>query len=133
MRLAAFIAVAALSVAGAASAKAIGVVEAKSVFFGLDMGGVYEPDGTLWRECIAPSGKTQYWIDGFTDTGRLTVRPDGALCFSYESSEFKRTSCFSAERKDKGWRFVNVTDPSIVFVAQRATPTKVCEDNVPTS
>lgn len=133
MRLAAFIAVAAFSLAGAASAKAIGVMEAKSIFFGLDMGGTYEPDGSLWRECIAPSGKTQYWFDGYTDTGRLSVRSDGALCFSYQATEFKRTSCFTAERKDKGWRFVSVTDPGVVFVAQRATPTKICEDNAPNS
>jgi hypothetical protein len=131
MRIPVLIAVAALSIAGVASAKVIGGAEARSIFFGLDMGGVYEPDGAPWRECIAPSGQTHYWYDGDNFIGKLNVRDDGALCFAYDYTDFKKFSCFTAEREGKGWRFVSVTDPAVVFLAKRATKTKVCTDNAP--
>jgi hypothetical protein len=123
--------VAALAMTGGVAYAKITAVEAKMTFFGLDMGGVYEPDGAPWRECIAPSGETHYWFDGYTDVGKLTVRADGALCFAYASREYKNTACFTAEKQGKGWRFVSVTDPDVVFLAKRATKTKVCSDNAP--
>jgi hypothetical protein len=131
MRLPIFIAAATFALsAGFAYAK-ITAAEAKSTFFGLDMGGVYEPDGAPWRECISPDGQTHYWFDGYNDIGRLTIRADGALCFAYASREYKDTACFTAERKNKGWRFVSVSNPDVVFLAQRATKTKVCSNNAP--
>jgi hypothetical protein len=129
MRLSVLITAAVLSLAGAASAKVIGPAEAKSTFFGLDMGGVFQPDGSPWRECISPNGQTRYWFDGYNDIGKLTIRNDGALCFSYAKTDYKRVGCYTAEKQGNGWRFTSVEDPSAVFVAQQAVKTKACSDS----
>ncbi|MGE3302778.1 MAG: hypothetical protein AB7M12_06660 [Hyphomonadaceae bacterium] len=127
---AAIVAIAMLAGAGPAlAAAAIQAGEAKATFFGLDMGGVYKPDGAPWRECITPAGETTYWMDGAVDKGRLSVRDDGALCFSYASSQYQRQSCYWAVREGQGWRFTNVHDPEVVFLAQRAQRVKTCAGN----
>lgn len=134
MRLPVFLAAAIIaSASGVAFAKTIGAAEAKKAFFGLDMGGVYEPDGAQWRECIDAKGVTQYWFRGALDEGRLIISDKGELCFSYLSRGYKDQSCYTAERKAKGWRFVNTVDPSIVFVATRATPTSACRGDAPSA
>jgi hypothetical protein len=119
---------ASLALAGAAPAfaAALSAAEAKRVFFGLDMSGIYEPDGSKWRECIEPAGNTSYWIDGYYDKGRLRVREDGALCFSYASRHYARESCYTAERRGAGWRFVSIDSPDAVFLATRAKSVKAC-------
>jgi hypothetical protein len=134
MRLPTFLVAAVLaSVSGVAAAKTIGAAEAKKAFFNLDMYGVYEPDGAQWRECIDATGATQYWFRGALDTGRLTISDKGELCFSYQSSGYKNQSCYTAERKGQGWRFVNTIDPSVVFVATRALPTSACRGDAPSA
>ncbi len=118
-----------LGLATPALAKALSAAEAKKAFFGLDMTGVYEPDGTPWRECVKPSGETVYWYRGTVDLGRLAIRKDGALCFSYKSSDYSQTdNCYTAVRQGAGYRFTHVTDPSSVFVAKQAKPIKACPD-----
>lgn len=134
MRLRVFLAAALLAgVSGVAYAKTIGAAEAKKAFFNLDMYGVYEPDGAQWRECIDAKGATQYWFRGAFDAGRLIISDKGELCFSYKSREYKEQSCYTAERKGQGWRFVNTVDPSIVFVATRALPTSACRGDAPSA
>jgi hypothetical protein len=113
--------------AAPALAKGINQAEAKRVFFGLDMGGIYEPDGSPWRECIERNGATRYWAGGdMIDEGKLTVRDNGEVCFSYKSSDYRNTSCFTADRVGKGWRFTSVNDPTSVFLATQARPVKSC-------
>lgn len=118
--------IAAVAAAAPALAKTISEAEAKRTFFGLDMGGVYQPDGAPWRECIEPSGKTRYWHDGVYDNGKLTISKEGYLCFSYESRNFQDQACFTAERSGKGWKFVSIEDAASVFLATRATKVKAC-------
>lgn len=129
-----FAAIFALGMVSPALAKALSAAEAKKAFFGLDMTGVYEPDGTPWRECVKPSGETIYWYRGTIDFGRLTIRNDGALCFAYKSTDYAQTdNCYNATRVGGGYRFTHVSDPSSVFVAKQAKPIKACPDpNAPT-
>jgi hypothetical protein len=113
--------------AAPALAKGINQAEAKRVFFGLDMGGIYEPDGSPWRECIERDGSTHYWAGGnVIDQGKVTVRDNGEVCFSYKSSGYRDLACFTAERRGQGWRFVSVNDPTSVFLATQARPVKSC-------
>jgi hypothetical protein len=120
-----------LCAAGAAWSKPIGAAEAKRTFFGLDMSGIYQPDGEPWRECVTSQGDTIYWFGGQIDYGRLSVRDDGVLCFSYQSSDFKHQGCYTAEPDGKGWRFADVSDPTSVFLAQHTTRAKTCDANAP--
>jgi hypothetical protein len=71
----------------------VGAAEARRLFYGIDMQGKHEPSGDEWRECIDPDGKTVFWIGGRYDEGRLVIRRDGALCFSYASSGFRDQAC----------------------------------------
>jgi hypothetical protein len=101
----------------------------------LDMRGVLDGEGVPWRECIEPGGKTVYWFRGAVDRGRLTIRGDGALCFSYESRNFEDAACFFAEPIAGGnFRFTEdfPTDPS-VFVTQSVRRVKACTADVPVS
>jgi hypothetical protein len=118
-----------LGLATPALAKALSAAEAKKVFFGLDMTGVYEADGTPWRECVKPNGETIYWYRGTVDLGRLTIRNDGALCFAYKSSDYSQVdNCYTATRQGGGYRFTHVADPTSVFVAKQAKSIKACPD-----
>jgi hypothetical protein len=118
-----------LALAPHALAKALTAAEANKIFFGLDMTGVFEPDGTPWRECVKANGETIYWYRGTVDFGRLTVRNDGALCFAYESSDYAQTdNCYRADKQGAGYKFTHVTDLGSVFVAKKVQSTKACPD-----
>lgn len=128
-------AMAAATIAGAAYAAKLDAAAARKQFFGVDMRGVLDGEGVPWRECIEPGGKTVYWFRGAVDRGRLTIRGDGALCFSYESRNFEDAACFFAEPIAGGnFRFTEdfPTDPS-VFVTQSVRRVKACTADVPVS
>jgi hypothetical protein len=109
--------------------------EAKKAFFGFDMEGYVEGSNTSWRECIEPAGKTSYWYDGAFDQGKMRVRDDGALCFSYASSGFAQEGCYFAHHEGKNWRFVGETQGDGVFVTRRTRANvRACPgEQVPTS
>jgi len=122
------IALAAVSVAAVAQpAGYLSAPEARRVFFGIDMQGEHRPSGVAWRECIDPDGKTSYWLNGGYDEGRLTVRGDGALCFSYASSAFRDNACWRAKRVNPtNYRFESVDGEDGVFVTTRTVPAQRC-------
>lgn len=101
--------------------------EARRVFYGIDMRGTHQPSGDTWRECINPDGKTGFWFNGGYDEGRLVVRPDGALCFSYASSGFREESCWKVRRVNPtNYRFESVDGGAGVFVTSRTQPAQAC-------
>lgn len=101
--------------------------EARRVFFGIDMQGVHQPSGDAWRECIDPDGKTAYWLRGAYDEGRLTVRRDGALCFSYASSGFQDQACWKVKRVNPtNYRFESAEGQTDVFVTTRTRAAQTC-------
>jgi hypothetical protein len=103
-----------------------------SAFLGFDMSGYVEGTNRQWRECIKPAGVTSYWIEGFFDQGRVRVRDDGVLCFSYKSENFAREGCFIAERRGENWRFTDENDRQTVFVTTHTRKNvKACPTNLP--
>ncbi len=111
------VSIAACAGSAAAAAAAVGAAEAKRTFFGFDMQGYLAPTGEKWRECIEKSGATRYWFGGEVREGRLRVREDGALCFTYAEDGFRSEGCYAAHRSEgDNWRFVDVRDPDAVFV-----------------
>lgn len=110
----------------AAQAPFLSAREARAAFFGLDMGGVHQPGGARWRECTRRDGKTTYWYGDRIDQGRLTVRDDGALCFSYATTQYREASCWRARREGAGYRFEETTGSSDVFIATRAQRVRSC-------
>ena len=97
-------------------AAALTPTDARRAFLGLDMRGYVEGSNAQWRECINPAGVTSYWIEGSFDEGRLRIRDDGVLCFSYKSASYADEACFTAAAHGANWRFVDVADPRSVFV-----------------
>jgi len=126
LRLGLALSLAALSLAAAAPLDAS---SARRTFFGVEMSGVMlgETKEVPWRECVDPQGRTVYTFAGAVDQGKLRVREDGALCFSYKSSGFADEGCFAAYREAKGqFRFVGL-DGESVFVTRRIRPgVKAC-------
>jgi hypothetical protein len=121
-------------VASAAAAQGgwLSAPEARRIFFGIDMSGRYEPSQEPWRECIAPDGKTAYWFGGAFDEGRLTVRRDGALCFSYASSSYKDEACWRVKRTAKAaYRFESTDGTPGVFVTTATRPAQSCPGRAP--
>lgn len=124
---------AALALAAAAATAAPGApldaATAKRTFFGIDMNGVMKSEGgeIAWRECVDPKGATVYWFAGSVDRGRLRVREDGALCFSYQSSGFAEEGCFAAyaEGKDQ-YRFVGLDSDSTFITRRLRKGVKAC-------
>lgn len=101
--------------------------EVRRIFFGIDMQGMHQPSGDVWRECIDPDGKTAYWLRGAFDEGRLTVRRDGSLCFSYASSGFRDEACWKARRVDAtNYKFESADGEEGVFVTTRTRPAQSC-------
>jgi hypothetical protein len=101
--------------------------EARRIFYGIDMQGQHQPSGDNWRECIDPDGKTAYWFNGRYDEGRLVIRPDGALCFSYASSGYRDQACWAVKRVDQtNYRFESVDGDAGVFVTTRTRPAQAC-------
>ena len=101
--------------------------EARRIFYGIDMQGEHQPSGQRWRECIDPDGKTAYWLDGAFDEGRLTVRADGALCFSYASSGFRDVACWRAKRVGRSnYRFESESGGEGVFATDRTRAAQSC-------
>lgn len=114
----------------AAAAQATGYLsapEARRVFFGIDMRGTHQPSGAAWRECVTPDGKTSYWHAGAYDEGRLTIRQDGALCFSYASSGYRDSACWKVKRVNPtNYRFESVDGDEGVFLTTRTQPAQSC-------
>lgn len=107
---------------------AMGAAEARRTFFGMDMEGVHQPSGQRWRECIDARGKTTFWFAGMIDEGRLTVRNDGALCFSYASSNFRDVGCWRIKLQSRGaYRFEHVDGETGVFVTTSARRVRTCQ------
>lgn len=133
----ALLALAVAVIAGPAMAQAfLGAGEARRTFLGMDMEGVHQPSGERWRECIDPHGRTTYWYAGTVDEGRLTVRNDGVLCFSYASSQYQSNSCWRAIRQGRaGFRFESADgDGGGVFVTTGARRVSSCQGrDVPVS
>jgi hypothetical protein len=105
-----------------AAAAAIDAATARRTFFGIEMSGVMldGPREVHWRECVDPQGRTLCTFAGRVDHGRLGIREDGALCFSYQSTRFAEEGCFGAYREAKGqYRFVGVDGDGSVFVTRR--------------
>ncbi len=126
-----FIALAALSVMTAAAwAQTSGYLsapEVRRVFYGIDMRGTHQPSGAAWRECVDPDGKTSYWHGGAYDEGRLTIRQDGALCFSYVSSGYRDNACWKVKRTNAtNYRFESVDGDEGVFVTTRTRAAQTC-------
>lgn len=134
---AAFVVVFALAVATAASAQNayMSAPEARRIFYGIDMRGKHQPSNQDWRECITPGGVTSYWFEGAFDQGRLTVRADGAVCFSYASSNYGRNACWKVRRLTATtYRFESADGDTGVFVTSATRPAKACPaDNAPIS
>jgi hypothetical protein len=113
--------------APALAQSAIGAAEARRTFFGVDMEGVHQPSGARWRECIDPRGKTTYWFAGAIDEGRLNIRSDGALCFSYASSNFREVGCWRAKPQARGaYRFEHVNGETGAFVTTAMRRVRAC-------
>ncbi len=101
--------------------------EARRIFYGIDMQGEHQPSGDDWRECIDPDGKTAYWFNGAYDEGRLVIRRDGALCFSYASSGFRSEACWLVKRiSATNYRFESVDGNDGVFITTRTRPAQSC-------
>jgi len=100
----------ALGAAAAAQSATLNAREARQALFGIEMAGVYEGDGSRWRECIEPGGRTAYLMDGALDEGRLTINTEGEACFSYRSSGYRAQSCFAVLREGSGFRFQSGPD-----------------------
>ena len=101
--------------------------EARRVFYGIDMQGTHQPSGAAWRECVDPDGKTSYWYGGSYDEGRLTIRQDGALCFSYLSSGYRDNACWKVKRSSAtNYRFESVDGDEGVFVTTRTQAAQSC-------
>lgn len=110
----------------------LGPAEARRFFYGIDMQGKHEPSGDDWRECIDPDGKTAYWFNGRYDEGRLVIRRDGALCFSYASSAYRNQSCWMVKRVDPtNYRFESTDGDEGVFVTTRTRPAQSCPGREP--
>lgn len=126
---AAVVALVLAALAGPALAQGfMGAAEARRTFMGIDMRGVHQPSGETWRECIDRNGKTTYWFAGAIDEGRLTVRNDGALCFSYASSGYGDVACWRIRPQGRGnYRFENVEGDAGVFVTTSTRRANVCE------
>jgi hypothetical protein len=135
MRLAVVAVLALASAAASAQSAYLGPSEARRVFYGIDMRGKHQPSNQDWRECIDPDGKTSYWFQGAYDQGRLTVRGDGALCFSYASSDYERNACWKVRRLTATtYRFESADGDAGVFVATATRPAQSCPDqNAPVS
>jgi hypothetical protein len=120
-------AVAAIASPALAQGDHLGPAEARRFFYGIDMQGKHQPSGDDWRECIDPDGKTAYWHNGVYDEGRLTIRNDGALCFSYASSGFRNQACWMVKRVDPtNYRFESADGDEGVFVTTRTRPAQSC-------
>lgn len=128
MRVAALAALAVFFISTAAAQGAhLSAPEARRIFFGIDMQGRHEPSNTDWRECITPDGKTTYWFLGAVDEGRMTIRRDGALCFSYASSNFSNQACWKVKRLTATtYRFESTDGDDGVFVATSTRPAQSC-------
>ncbi|KAF0187405.1 MAG: hypothetical protein IV086_05720 [Hyphomonadaceae bacterium] len=101
--------------------------EARRIFYGIDMQGEHQPSGDDWRECIDPDGKTAYWFNGAYDEGRLVIRRDGALCFSYASRGYRNEACWMAKRVSAtNYRFESVDGDDGVFVTTRTRSAQTC-------
>lgn len=96
--------------AAAAQSATLNAREARQALFGVEMAGVFEGDGSSWRECIEPGGRTAYLMDGAFDEGRLTINAEGEACFSYRSSGYRAQSCFAVLREGSGFRFQSGPD-----------------------
>lgn len=106
----------------------MGAAEARRVFMGIDMQGIHQPSGESWRECIDGQGRTTYWFGGAVDEGRLTVRNDGALCFSYASNGYADNACWRIRPQGRGnYRFEHVDGGDGVFVTKSTRRARVCE------
>ena len=116
------------ALAGPALAQAaMNAAEARRTFLGIDMEGVHQPSGIHWRECIDRAGKTLYEFGESTDEGRLTIRADGALCFSYASRGFRDTACWVIKPAGRGnFRFENTDGETGVFLTTAAHRTNSC-------
>lgn len=118
LRLALAVTAAALALA---AARPLDAAQANRAFFGVDMSGVMKGESrdVAWRECVDPKGETVYWFEGEVDRGRLRIREDGALCFSYASRNYGDEGCFAAypEGRDQ-YRFVSL-DGDSTFVTKR--------------
>lgn len=122
-----------LALAGAAAAatgRPLDAADAKRTFFGVDMSGVMprETGGDVaWRECVDPAGETVYWFAGEVDRGRLRIREDGALCFSYKSTGYAEEGCFAAYAEAKGqYRFVGLDGESTFLTKRLRKGVKAC-------
>lgn len=94
-----------LAAAAGAQSAVLNAREARQALFGIEMAGVYEGDGSPWRECIEPGGRTAYLMGGAFDEGRLTINETGEACFAYRSSGYRAQSCFAVRREGSGFRF----------------------------
>ena len=117
------------ALAGPALAQAaLTAAQARRTFLGIDMEGVHQPSGVHWRECIDRAGKTAYRFGESTDEGRLVIRADGALCFSYASRGFRDSACWRIKTVGRGnFRFENVDGESGVFVTTATRRANSCE------
>lgn len=112
-------------VLGLAAGRPMTEAEAKKALLGLDMRGHLTEPKTPFRECIAPNGKTTYWYRGEIDEGKMTVGPDGAVCFSYVSSGFTDQACFRAFQEGRNIRFQEIGGET-VWVATDLRRVKAC-------
>lgn len=135
---AAAIAIAALALmAGAAAAQTqhyLSEQETRAALLGADMSGTHEAGDVPWRECIDPGGATVYWMYGRRDIGRLSVRPDGQACYSYQSSNYAREACWRLERRGDQLRFTQPGDAQgFITVAIRRGVRSCSGDETPIS
>lgn len=91
-------------VAGAQSAR-LSAEQARAELLGVRLVGVQETTGAPWEECIEPSGRTVYRFAGVVMEGRLEIEADGAACFAYADTGFRRRSCFAVLREGANYRF----------------------------
>jgi hypothetical protein len=115
-----------------AAAAALTAAEAKKQFFGFDMRGKLTETDEPFRECIDRTGKTKFWFEGTVDEGRMTIRADGALCFTYRSRNFQDPACFAAFREGKQFRFVSDSGAT-VWVTNATRRVNSCVADVPVS
>jgi hypothetical protein len=101
-----------------------GKAAAKAVL-GRELSGRLMGDGAPWRECIEASGRTLYWFGGVAQRGRVRFDPSDRACFSYETDDFAKESCFFVERVNGQLRFVSVDQPT-TFAVDRVTPVPSC-------
>jgi len=118
----------AAAAAALAAAAPLDAARARATFFGVDMSGVTGGAAPVaWRECVTPKGDTVYWFQGQVDRGRLRVRDDGALCFSYQSSGFHEEGCFAAfAARDGQYRFASLSGDSTFVTRSIRTGVKAC-------